>query len=53
MKKKLESDIAELESAVEAANEAVLKSQRTIRNYQAQLKEIQGALEAETLAHGK
>lgn len=51
MKKKLESDIAELESAVESANEAVLKSQRTIKQYQAQLKELQGALEAETLAH--
>ncbi|ODM92650.1 Myosin heavy chain, muscle [Orchesella cincta] len=50
MKKKLESDINELEQAVESANKTNADAQKSIKRYQQQLKEIQQALEEEQRA---
>lgn len=48
MKKKLEADINELDIALEHANGANAEAQRTIKKYQAQIRDAQLELEAET-----
>ena len=53
MKKKLESDIGELDTALEHANGANAEAQRTIKKYQAGIKEAQLELEAEMNARDK
>merc|ERR1711978_19835 len=45
MKKKLENDVLELDSTLERANAANADTQRTIKNYQNQLREAQAKLE--------
>jgi len=50
MKKKLESDINELEIALDQANKAAQEAQKNIKRYQQNLKETQGALEDEQRA---
>jgi len=50
MKKKLESDINELEIALDQANKAAEEAQRNIKRYQGTLKETQAALEDEQRA---
>merc|ERR1712137_292635 len=47
MKKKLESDINELEIALDHANKANAEAQKSIKRHQQQLKETQSALEEE------
>merc|ERR1719259_1166391 len=55
MKKKLENDVLELDSTLERANAANADTQRTIKNYQNQLREAQAKLEdqqrAKEVAH--
>merc|ERR1712158_272141 len=55
MKKKLESDVLDLEGNLEHANAANFETQRTIKNYQMSLREAQAKLEerarAKELAH--
>merc|ERR1712051_481340 len=55
MKKKLESDVLDLEGNLEHANAANFETQRTIKNYQMGLREAQAKLEeqarAKELAH--
>jgi myosin heavy chain 6/7 len=50
MKKKLESDINELEIALDQANKAAQEAQKNIKRYQQTLKETQSALEDEQRA---
>merc|ERR1719410_2777528 len=45
MKKKLETDVLDLESNLERANAANADTQRSIKNYQLQLREAQAKLE--------
>merc|ERR1711978_256312 len=55
MKKKLESDVADLDTALEHANAANQETQKTIKKYQHSLRESQTKLEdeqrAKELAH--
>lgn len=51
MKKKLESDINELEIALDHSNKANAEAQKAIKKYIQQLKDVQTALEEETRAH--
>merc|ERR1712176_212867 len=55
MKKKLETDVLDLESNLERANAANADTQRSIKNYQLQLREAQAKLEdqqrAKEVAH--
>merc|ERR1712217_394558 len=53
MKKKLESDINELDIALEHANGSNAEAQRTIKRYQAQIKESQSTLEHEQIMRDK
>jgi len=48
MKKKLESDVAELETGLEHANAANAESQKNIKRYQQSLREVQVRFEEET-----
>ncbi len=50
MKKKLESDINELEIALDHANKANAEAQKNIKKYQQSLKELQAAYEEEQRA---
>ena len=50
MKKKLESDINELEIALDHANKANAEAQKTIKRYQNEIKETQARLEEEQRA---
>ena len=50
MKKKLENDIGDLESGLEHANAANLGTQKTIKQYQGQIREAQARLEDEQRA---
>merc|ERR1712025_1295781 len=47
MKKKLESDVAELEIALEHSNVNNLETQKTIKKYQQQIREAASKLEEE------
>merc|ERR1719282_1251106 len=47
MKKKLEADVLDLEGSLEHANAANAESQRSIKNYQASLRDAQAKLEEE------
>merc|ERR1711935_332082 len=47
IKKKLETDINELEIALDHANRANAEAQKAIKRYQAQLREVEGLLEEE------
>merc|ERR1711992_528785 len=49
-KKKLEADIVELETALEHANAANGETQKVIKKYHSQIREIQGKLEKEQRA---
>merc|ERR1712180_184321 len=51
IKKKLESDINELEIALDHANKANAEAQKSIKRYQNQLREVEGALEEEHRQH--
>merc|ERR1719495_286114 len=51
IKKKLESDINELEIALDHANKANSEAQKSIKRYQNQLREVEGALEEEHRQH--
>lgn len=51
MKKKLESDINELEIALDHANKANVDAQKNIRKYQDQIKELQVPLINTTIIH--
>merc|ERR1712227_30012 len=53
MKKKLESDINELDIALEHANGSNAEAQRTIKRYQQQIKDAQGTLEHEQIGRDK
>merc|ERR1719228_382533 len=48
IKKKLESDINELEIALDHANKANAEAHKSIKRYQAQLREVEGLFEEET-----
>jgi len=48
IKKKLESDINELEIALDHANKANAEAQKSIKRYQCQLREVEGAFEEES-----
>jgi chromosome segregation ATPase len=48
IKKKLESDINELEIALDHSNKANAEAHKSIKRYQAQLRDTEGLLEAET-----
>merc|ERR1719228_2691214 len=48
IKKKLESDINELEIALDHANKADAEAHKSIKRYQAQLREVEGLFEEET-----
>merc|ERR1719357_37290 len=48
IKKKLESDINELEIALDHANKANAEAQKSIKRYQNQLREVEGAFEEES-----
>merc|ERR1712165_470520 len=48
IKKKLESDINELEIALDHANKANSEAHKSIKRYQAQLRDVEGLLESET-----
>lgn len=50
MKKKLESDVCDLETALEHANAANCESQKSIKKYQQSLREVQARYEEETRA---
>merc|ERR1711874_336089 len=50
MKKKLEADIVELETALEHANAANAETQKVIKNYHQQIRVCQGKLEKEQRA---
>merc|ERR1711970_1076169 len=50
MKKKLESDVLDLDTALEHANAANAESQRNIKLIQGRLREVQGRFEDETRA---
>merc|ERR1712203_1338088 len=47
-KKKLESDINELEIALDHSNKANSEAQKSIKRYQGQLREVEGAFEEES-----
>merc|ERR1712020_825877 len=47
MKKKLESDVAELEMSLEHANAANVETQKSIKKYHTQIREVQTRLEDE------
>merc|ERR1719187_2415881 len=47
IKKKLESDINELEIALDHANKANSEAHKSIKRYQAQLREVEGGYEEE------
>merc|ERR1719266_958168 len=47
IKKKLESDINELEIALDHANKANAEAHKSIKRYQAQLRDVEGLYEAE------
>merc|ERR1712029_255498 len=51
MGKKLESDINELEIALDHANKANAEAQKSIKRYQNQFREVEGALEEEHRQH--
>src|SRR5690606_10780371 len=51
MKKKLESDINELEIALDHSNKSNAEAQKTVKKYLQQLKETQSTLEEEIRAH--
>merc|ERR1712029_863588 len=51
IKKKLESDINELEIALDHANKANSEAQKSIKRYQNQFREVEGALEEEHRQH--
>merc|ERR1712198_836078 len=51
IKKKLESDINELEIALDHSNKANAEAQKSIKRYQNQLREVEGALEEEHRQH--
>merc|ERR1712156_345492 len=51
IKKKLESDINELEIALDHANKANSEAQKSIKRYQNQLREVEGSLEEEHRQH--
>ena len=44
IKKKLESDINELEIALDHANKANAEANKSIKRYQAQLRDVEGSL---------
>ena len=48
IKKKLESDINELEIALDHANKANAEAHKSIKRYQAQLRDVEGVFEEET-----
>merc|ERR1719450_1066429 len=48
IKKKLESDINELEIALDHSNKANAEAHKSIKRYQAQLRDTEGLLESET-----
>merc|ERR1711974_373906 len=48
IKKKLESDINELEIALDHSNKANSEAQKSIKRYQGQLREVEGAFEEES-----
>merc|ERR1711997_956672 len=48
IKKKLESDINELEIALDHANKANAEANKSIKRYQAQLRDVEGLFEEET-----
>jgi chromosome segregation ATPase len=50
IKKKLESDINELEIALDHANKANAEAHKAIKRYQAQLRDVEGAYEEESRA---
>merc|ERR1712088_524903 len=50
MKKKLEADVSELETALEHANAANQETQKTIKRYHQRLREVQARFEEETRA---
>ena len=50
MKKKLEGDVIDLDCSLEHANAANAETQRTIKTYQASLRDAQAKLEAEQVA---
>ena len=50
IKKKLESDINELEIALDHANKANAEAHKAIKRYQGQLRDIEGAYEEESRA---
>ena len=50
MKKKLESDVGDLDTALEHANAANCESQKSIKKYQQSLREVQARYEEETRA---
>jgi len=52
MKKKLETDVIDLDTALEHANAANAETQKTIKNYQLSLRDAQGRLEEEQRAKG-
>merc|ERR1712080_106053 len=47
MKKKLETDVAELEMSLEHANAANVETQKVIKRYHQQIRDVQGKLEDE------
>merc|ERR1719251_495994 len=51
IKKKLESDINELEIALDHANKANSEAQKSIKRYQNQLREVEGSWEEEHRQH--
>merc|ERR1712077_81024 len=50
MKKKLESDVSELDTSLEHANAANVETQKSIKVYNAKIREAQAALEDEQRA---
>ena len=50
MKKKLETDVLDLETGLDHANAANMETQKTIQKYGQQVREIQGKLEQESQA---
>merc|ERR1719412_1663881 len=47
MKKKLEADVAELEMSLEHANSSNVETQKSIKKYQTQIRDVQAKLEGE------
>merc|ERR1711974_299721 len=50
MKKKLESDVSELETSLEHANAANVETQKSIKTYHMKIREVQASLEDEQRA---